>query len=87
MPPPSGSGPKTKSQYGNGQLLNGNHPIAYVIETSDEEDILDEHSGSAADGSPLSPMSKEILGKLAKPSRKSCGSKTRPAPVVDEAYR
>jgi hypothetical protein len=89
MPPPNGLGSNSTLQYGNDQSNNGSYPVTYGnTSSSDEEDSLHDTSGSVADGSPLSPMSREILGKLAKPpQKKSNGSKKRPAPVVDEAYR
>jgi hypothetical protein len=89
MPPPNGFGSKSTAQYGKDQSNDGSDPITYGnTSSSDEEYSLHDASGSVADGSPLSPMSREILGKLAKPPRKKPNAnKKRPAPVVDEAYR
>jgi hypothetical protein len=84
------NGPVTNGdlQYSNDHMNNDNQPISYGNgKLSDQEDNIHDPSEPTQDGSPLSPMSREILGKLSQPSRKLSGSKKRPAPVVDEAYR
>ncbi|KAG9235820.1 hypothetical protein BJ875DRAFT_255774 [Amylocarpus encephaloides] len=92
MPPPTGKQPRHDTLNGTSNSATIPAPYGNHDPTNNKCDskktVRSNSMDDGQDGSPLSPMSQEILGKLSQPTRKSSsGSRKRPAPVIDEAYR